>query len=122
MSARLSEQLKKSEIFLLKIFSLAVFWCFLALFAALSLLEIFVWLFFAASLLFRWDGRIAIGCALALLLACPFLLMWKTQTLAGAVAEIAAIYAYYFLVIGVVLQLVEYRRERKSDGIMKDKP
>ena len=56
------------------------------------------------SVALRLDSRISIGSALVLLMACPFLLMFYYE----ALAENAAVYAYYFLVIGVVLQIKDW--------------
>ena len=47
--------------------------------------------------------RLPIISALILLGLCPFLLIWKKETLANEVA----IYAYFLLVVGVVIQVVE---------------
>jgi hypothetical protein len=55
------------------------------------------------------DSRYMILPALLLLWLCPFLLFYKFS----AAAEAAAIYAFYFLVIGVALQLVELRNKHK---------
>ena len=47
--------------------------------------------------------RLPIISALILLGLCPFLLIWKEETLANEVA----IYAYFLLVMGVIIQVVE---------------
>jgi len=53
------------------------------------------------------DSRFLIFPAILLLGYCPFLLIGKLDKF----AENIAIYAYYFLVVGVVLQFVEYIRK-----------
>jgi hypothetical protein len=55
------------------------------------------------------DSRYMVLPALLLLWLCPFLLIYKFS----AAAEAAAIYAFYFLVIGVTLQLVDLRKKPK---------
>jgi len=51
---------------------------------------------------FLWDLSLA---------SCPFLLSFKKDEL----AEKMAVYAYFFLVMTVVLQIVEYRRDLKNE-------
>lgn len=61
--------------------------------------------------LYAWDSRVVAGAALAFLASDPILLIYKKDNF----AEQMAIYAYYFLITAVVLQIVEYWREsRKS--------
>ncbi len=60
----------------------------------LSLLFLVV---FFAFLFYQWDSRIIAACALVSLSACPFLLFLHQD----AFAEIAAEYAYFFLVMPV---------------------
>jgi septum site-determining protein MinD len=64
-------------------------------------------LYFAILLVNRIDARYSIGAALVLLLFAAALLAQNREAFANQVA----IYAYYFLVVGVVLQLIEYIRE-----------
>ncbi|MDD4902601.1 MAG: hypothetical protein PHE24_05720 [Patescibacteria group bacterium] len=63
-----------------------------------------LWLVFISFLFFEWDARIVAFFALVSLACCPFLLIFKNETL----AEQMAVYAYYFLIMTVVLQIVEY--------------
>lgn len=63
-------------------------------------------LYFVILLVNRIDARYSIGAALILLLFTAVLLVQKKEAFANQVA----IYAYYFLVVGVVLQLIEYIR------------
>jgi len=64
------------------------------------------WLFLA--LIVEHDSRISAAVGLAFLATCPFLLIAKKE----AVAEQAANYAYFFLAIGVLVQLEELVLER----------
>jgi septum site-determining protein MinD len=64
-------------------------------------------IYFIVMLINRIDSRYSIGAALILLLYTAVLLAQKKEDFANQVA----IYAYYFLVGGVVLQLIEYIRE-----------
>ncbi len=59
----------------------------------------------------KYDSRILIGAALFCLVACPLFLIANNEK----VAEKIAIYAYYFLVVGVIKQFVEYIREDKKE-------
>jgi hypothetical protein len=64
------------------------------------------WLLLALTV--RHDSRISAGVGLAFLATCPFLLIAEKD----AVAEQAANYAYFFLAIGVLVQLEELFLER----------
>jgi len=68
---------------------------------------------FVSFALYGWDSRITATGALVSLASCPILLITKQD----AYAEQMAVYAYYFLVITVVLQIIEYKRhpERFKD-------
>ncbi|MCX6715653.1 MAG: hypothetical protein NT077_01390 [Candidatus Taylorbacteria bacterium] len=61
---------------------------------------------FVAFALYDWDSRIIATGALVSLASCPILLITKQD----AIAEQMAVYAYYFLVMTVVLQIIEYKR------------
>jgi len=61
---------------------------------------------FVAFAFYGWDSRIVATGALVSLASCPFLLIAKQDVL----AEQMAVYAYYFLVITVILQIIEYKR------------
>lgn len=91
-----------STAFIVVLILLMVIWS-----ASIELIA-FVTLFFA-FLLYPWDNRIIAFCAMVCLAACPFLLIYNQENL----AEQMATYAYYFLVITVVLQIVEYKRTAK---------
>ena len=58
----------------------------------------------------RLEGRFSILGALIFLTMCPFLLIFKKDP----VAEKAAIWAYMFLVVGVIQQLIELKRKPKN--------
>jgi hypothetical protein len=66
------------------------------------------WLLLA--LVIRHDSRLSVGLGLVFLAACPFLLIAKKEI----VAEQAANFAYFFLAIGVIVQLEEMVLERYS--------
>lgn len=58
----------------------------------------------------KMDSRIPIAAALILLIITPFYLIKNLESYANFIATLA----YYFLVIGVVKQFVEYLREQKE--------
>jgi hypothetical protein len=60
---------------------------------------------FISFAVYDWDNRVTAGGALVSLTSCPVLLMLKQ----GSIAEQMAVYAYYFLVMTVVLQIIEYK-------------
>ena len=60
-----------------------------------------------AILLLGWDSRVFIGIGLIFLISCPFLLAFEKK----ALAEEMAVYAYYMLALGVVLQIVHYFKD-----------
>lgn len=73
---------------------------------------VFAAIFGMALLVFiinEWDSRIIAGCALLCLGACPFLLLFHQE----ALAESFAVYAYYVLVLTVILLVVEQVREQR---------
>ncbi len=76
-----------------------------------DLIPYFILIYFAISLILRLDSRISIVSALLLLFLTAVTLV---QGLENAANQIA-IYAYYFLVAGVVLQLVEYIRNPEKE-------
>ena len=65
-----------------------------------------LWFLFLAFALYDWDNRVIGVMALLCLAICPFLLEFKKDVL----AEQVAVYAYFFLVMVVVLQIIEYKR------------
>ncbi|MHB8278406.1 MAG: hypothetical protein ACYDIA_12240 [Candidatus Humimicrobiaceae bacterium] len=76
----------------------------------------FVVLIFIFSQYFDFEYRYFIGFALALLVACPFLLIFKLNTL----AEYFANYVYVFLVLGIVGYFFDNLREKlKSKSTIK---
>ncbi len=68
------------------------------------------WLIFLLFLFYGWDSRVVAGGALLYLASCPFLLSFKQD----AWAEAMAVQAYFFLVMTVTLQMVEYRRDTRG--------
>lgn len=73
---------------------------------------LFILIYILASIKYRIDSRIPIAMALFLLVLVPIILILKLQ----ASAEQLAIYAYYLLVAGVVVQFSEYIRESRGRG------
>jgi hypothetical protein len=83
----------------------------------LALILMYVWAFspesmlfltiFLAFLFYRWDSRITAGGALVSLIACATLLAFGNETY----SEQLAVYAYYFLAMTVVLQVLELKRD-----------
>ena len=61
---------------------------------------------------FKFEGRVSIGFALFFLILCPFLLIFKKEL----IAEKSAIWAYMFLVVGVIQMFIEYIREGKKSA------
>lgn len=75
-----------------------------------------VFLIFIFSQYFDFEYRYFIGSALALLIVCPFLLIYNQNTL----AEYFADYVYGFLVIGIIGYFFDNLREKlKSKGYFK---
>jgi hypothetical protein len=69
---------------------------------------IFIWI-----ILNPVPSRLTAVPALAFLIATPFLLIFKKEIL----AEQAAIYAYYFLIMSVIMGIYEIRKEEKAKKI-----
>jgi len=65
---------------------------------------------------FKFKGKVSISLALGFLILCPFLLIFKKEL----IAEKAAIWAYMFLVVGVVQLFVEYSKEERKDAKKED--
>lgn len=61
---------------------------------------------------YKFEGRVSIAGGLIFLTMCPFLLIFKKDL----VAEKAAVWAYMFLVVGVVQLFVEYLKEERKDA------
>jgi ABC-type multidrug transport system fused ATPase/permease subunit len=104
--------IKKAFYFIFKhwLKSLIVIIVFIAVAFFVSWTAAFFLSFFLAFLIMHLDSRVPIAFALIFLVACPFLLLFQYQKW----AETTAIYAYYFLVIGVILQIIEFIREPKQ--------
>lgn len=82
--------------------------CFLLFRTEWQIINMVIFVFFISALLFKWfwADRAFFIFALILLASCPILLIQEKEIQ----AEIAAIYAYYFLVIGVILQISEFSK------------
>jgi hypothetical protein len=70
-----------------------------------------LWGLFLVFLFCNWDSRVIASLALISLSSCPVLLQMKQDK----IAEEMAVYAYFFLVMTVVLQIVEYIREGREE-------
>lgn len=70
-----------------------------------------MWLLFLLFLVYEWDNRIIAFLAIVSLATCPFLIYFKKDDW----AEMIAIYAYYFLIMTVVLQIVEHNIEQRRE-------
>lgn len=70
------------------------------------MIEILILAYFICAVILKMDFRIPVAAGLLLLICCPILLIQKSGLLANQIA----IYAFYFLVIGVSLALLEYLR------------
>lgn len=66
----------------------------------------FLWFIFIIFALYDWDSRVIGAVALFLLAMCPFLLTFNKNSL----SELVAMYAYIFLGMTAVLQIIEYSR------------
>lgn len=71
-----------------------------------------LFLFFA---LYRLDSRVVGSLAIVTLVVCPVLLSLGSEW-GDTTAEEVAVYAYFFLVMTVVLQILEYRRQAKREA------
>lgn len=81
-----------------------------ALYEKLGIIDCIILSYGLISFLFVVDSRIAAGLALLFLAACPILLIFKED----AFAETMAVYAYYFLIITVIGQIIEHIRGEKG--------
>lgn len=72
--------------------------------------EYLIGVYILMSFALQVDSRVAIGFALFLLSLCPFLLIFDY----GKTAENVAVYVWYFLAVGVILQVFEYVRESRT--------
>lgn len=61
--------------------------------------------------LYKFEGGVSVASALVFLVMCPFLLIFKKEV----IAEKAAIWAYMFLVVGVVKMFIESLKEKDKD-------
>ncbi len=84
-----------------------------ALRSGIGVIDFIVLLYALISVLFVLDSRIAAGAALVLLISCPVFLIFKKD----AIAEVLAVYAYYFLVVTVMTQIGEYLKEKKLSTV-----
>lgn len=64
------------------------------------------WLLFLSFLVYGWENRIFAFLALVFLIFCPILIYLGKEIM----AEKIAIWAFFFLVMSVVLQMVEFKK------------
>ncbi len=96
-----------------KFFIFFIFSLFLSFFK-ISLLSFLVWIFILFSLIFNLDTRFSFLISLVLLVYTPFLIFFKDNKL----AESFSIYAYYFLIIWVLLEIFNnlvFKQNNKND-------
>lgn len=103
------------EVFLAIFFLGIAFDIFLVSSTSDLIILFFVFWWLALNMAFKFESRFSIAIALFFLALCPFLLIFKMDS----VAEKAAIWAYMFLVVGVGQMFLEYRREAK-DGQLNE--
>ena len=75
-----------------------------------NFIELLIWIYAFRTIFVGIDSRISAGIALVFLATSPILLIFKKD----AIAEQVAVFAYYFLVIVVITQIIELRRESKT--------
>lgn len=108
-----TRQLKKinwTKPLIFKIAFIAVAVIYFLFFKEMEIIDFWVLCYAMISILFILDSRFAAGTALLLLVICPFLLILKKDNM----AEVVAIYAYYFLIITVITAIRECLREEKA--------
>lgn len=76
-----------------------------------------LWFLFVLFLLYEWENRIIGVLAIGSLITCPILLQFKHDDW----AELMAVYAFFFLTMTVVLQIVEYKRHPERFPDEEDK-
>lgn len=102
-----------------KVFIAVVFFFVLLAGTKIQMLDVVVLIFFMSGILFSWEPRISFVLAAMGLIVIPmFLIAGKNIT-----AEVIAIHAYYFLMIGVLEEIVQMIRSSKGKykGITVDK-
>lgn len=68
-------------------------------------------IYFGMAIVWKLTSRISAGLALFFLASCPVLLIFKNE----ALAETFAVYAYYFLVVTVIGEILSLKRGDSSD-------
>lgn len=69
---------------------------------------------FLAFIFYKWDSRFIISIGLSLLGIVPIILVFRKETF---VVEIIVVYAYYFLITGLLLQIIEYCKDLKINKL-----
>lgn len=102
---------------LIRLAVVLIFLVIFKLYLSLSLESIFFLLFIIVLFIWKLDSRVSISFGLAALICCPILLILSNQQimLTGEYwAEKFAVWAYYFLCIGVVKQIIEYIQDNRK--------
>lgn len=101
-----------SKILAFKLFLIIILMGF-ALSKNIAMIDFWILLYALLSILFIIESRIAASLALICLICCPFLLVFKQDIL----AEAMAVYAYYFLIITVLTQIREIKKEGEKKSV-----
>jgi hypothetical protein len=64
-----------------------------------------LWLIFLAFLAYGWENGIMAACAIICLVSCPIMLAYKAE----ALTEQITVYAFFFIVMAVILQMINYK-------------
>ena|GEM_PF-3033633 len=83
-----------------------------------SLLEMFIWDYFFLSILWRLPVWISAAAALVFLAAIPVLMLYQKPELAEGLAK----YAYYFLLMTVVAEIISLKSEKKEEEAQSANP
>lgn len=95
---------------ILKVLSLLLVFLLLKYYFDTEVSYIVIAMYFMVSVLFSIESKFSFGIALFFLASVPIFLSLGYE----ASAENYAVFAYFFLVIGVILSLLEIRKEKKE--------
>ena len=110
MIARVKEVLENYKFFVLVIAVVGIFVdTFFLDFSSDLIILVLIFLWVLVVWLYGYEGRVSVGMGLGFLILCPLLLIFDVD----AIAEKTAIWAYMFLVVGVIQQIIECFREQE---------
>ena len=110
VGGRISKFLNRNKFFILGVTTLGIlFDIFFMRFTSDFLIFFLTGLWVLAVTLYKFEGRVSVTVALGFLILCPFLLIFKKES----IAEKAAIWTFMFLLVGVVQMFIEDRKEKK---------